>query len=190
MKITEDKKERKLRKLDDEEWREIAGTNGDYYVSNYGRVKSYRVNKEEGKLLRLSQVKGFAVITMKINDKTSTQLVHKLVATAFVPKGADCTHVIHLDWNIKNNHFTNLQWVTRADNYSRVLSRLHEKNRMNPSRLITYSKLKLEDVKVIKSMLLRGVKQNLIAKMFCISEMQVTRIKRGENWGNVEVENS
>jgi len=40
---------------------------------------------------------------------------------------------------------------------------------------------------LLKSMLQRGVVQAKIAKMFCISEMQVTRIKRGENWGHVQV---
>jgi len=34
-------------------------------------------------------------------------------------------------------------------------------------------------------MLQRGVTQQIIAKMFRISDMQVSRIKRGENWGHV-----
>jgi len=55
-------------------------------------------------------------------------------------------------------------------------------------RQITYSKLKVRDVIAIKKMLQRGVQNVDIAKMFCISEMQVTRIKRGENWGHVKVE--
>ena len=50
---------------------------------------------------------------------------------------------------------------------------------------INNSKLKEKDVMLLKSMLQRGVSQSKIAKMFCISEMQVTRIKRGENWGHV-----
>lgn len=180
-----------LPQFENEEWREIIGKNGEYYISSYGRVKSFRVNKKTGKILRLSQVNGFAVITMKINDKPTTQLVHKLVAGAFVPKPSpDCTHVIHMDWNIKNNHYTNLQWVTRKENYERILPKLHEINRLNPSRAVTHAKLKLEDVKVLKSMLQRGIKQSIIAKAFCISEMQVTRIKRGENWGNVQQDNT
>ena len=53
---------------------------------------------------------------------------------------------------------------------------------------INNSKLKERDVVLLKSMLQRGVTQASIAKMFCISEMQVTRIKRGENWGHVQPE--
>ena len=39
-------------------------------------------------------------------------------------------------------------------------------------------------------MLQKGVPNVKIAKMFCISDMQVTRIKRGENWGHVQLENT
>lgn len=30
-----------IKNLNGEEWKEISGTNGKYYISNYGRVKSY-----------------------------------------------------------------------------------------------------------------------------------------------------
>jgi DNA invertase Pin-like site-specific DNA recombinase len=60
-----------------------------------------------------------------------------------------------------------------------------QEERKKKGKVVTYSKLKLEEVALIKSMLKRGVKQKLIAKMFCISEMQITRIKRGENWNEV-----
>ena len=60
---------------------------------------------------------------------------------------------------------------------------------MVPSTDKTYNnnKLKESDITLLKSMLQRGVVQAKIAKMFCISEMQVTRIKRGENWGHVQL---
>ena len=48
--------------------------------------------------------------------------------------------------------------------------------------------VKAEDVKVIKTMLSKGIKQKIIARMFCISEMQITRIKQGVNWQEVEID--
>lgn len=54
------------------------------------------------------------------------------------------------------------------------------------TRLLTYHKLNEKDVKQVKSMLNKGIKGKIIAKMFCISEMQITRIKRGENWGHIK----
>jgi len=66
------------------------------------------------------------------------------------------------------------------------MPRLQEINKIKNKGLIRNSKLKAEDVKVLKSMLEKGIKQNVIAKLFSISEMQVTRIKRGENWAHIK----
>ncbi len=177
--------QRRLRKLEDEVWKEISFTDYKYEVSNYGRVRSYCQDESNGKILNPSQIGGFRVVSLKYKNKSKHYLVHKLVAQEFVPKDSNGqTVVIHLDWNKANNHYTNLQWYTKADSYKRMHKRLQEE-RKKKGKVVTYSKLKLEEVALIKSMLNRGVKQKLIAKMFCISEMQITRIKRGENWNEV-----
>ena len=175
----------KLRKLEDEIWHEISFTFKKYEVSNYGRVRSFNKGHVEGKILKPSNIGGFKTVSLKFNEKSRHFLIHKLVAEAFIPKeNADQSVVIHLDWNKNNNHVSNLQWVTRTESYARIHKRLQE-NRKKKGKVITYSKLKAEEVILIKSMLERGVRQKLIAKMFCVSEMQITRIKKGENWGDI-----
>jgi hypothetical protein len=182
-------RERKLKKIEDEVWKELPGSENRYFISNYGRIKSFVYDKLNGKLMHYSQIKGFYTINIRLYGAQKTYLVHKLTALVFVPKSSeDCTHVIHLDWNPKNNYYKNLDWVTREISYLRVSNYLRERNKNNPIKTITYSKLKAEDVRHIKSMLTKGVRQNLIARMFCVSEMQITRIKRGENWGDVLIE--
>lgn len=177
--------QRRLRKLEDEVWKEVPFADYKYEVSNYGRVRSYCQNAE-GKILNPSQIGGFKVVSLKSLNKSKHYLVHKLVAEMFVDKeSSDQTVVIHLDWNKANNHYTNLQWATKAESYKRMHKRLQEE-RKKKGKVVTYSKLKKEEVALIKSMLDRGVKQKLIAKMFCVSEMQITRIKRGENWKEIE----
>lgn len=179
--------DRNLRKLDDEVWKEIPFADKKYEVSNYGRVKSYCYNKTEGKVLRPGITKGFHTVTFKTEGKKKTFLVHKLVAMVFIEKESDDqTIAIHLDWNKKNNYFKNIQWVTREAAYERIMPRLQEINKIKNKGIVRNSKLKPEDVKVLKGMLEKGVKQNVIAKLFSISEMQVTRIKRGENWGKIK----
>ncbi|MFO7827891.1 MAG: NUMOD4 domain-containing protein [Bacteroidales bacterium] len=179
--------DRNLRKISDEVWKEIPFADKKYEVSNYGRVKSYCYNKDEGRILRPGITKGFHTVTFKTNGKKKTFLVHKLVAILFVPKESeDQTIAIHLDWNKRNNYFKNLQWVTRDKAYERIMPRLQEINKIKNKGLIRNSKLKADDVKVLKNMLEKGVKQNVIAKLFSISEMQVTRIKRGENWAHIK----
>lgn len=52
---------------------------------------------------------------------------------------------------------------------------------------ITYSKLKEPDVRIIKHQLKLGVPGAYLAKTFGVSEMQISRIKSGENWAHIEV---
>jgi hypothetical protein len=48
-----------------------------------------------------------------------------------------------------------------------------------------YTKLKQADVRIIKHQLAMGITGAVLAKTFGVSEMQISRIKRGENWDDV-----
>lgn len=48
-------------------------------------------------------------------------------------------------------------------------------------------KLKVRDVKIIKHQLSLGVSSAALARMFNVSDMQIFRIKSGENWGHIEI---
>ena len=182
-------KDKKLTKHTDEEWREVSDSNGLYFVSNYGRVKSMVRDPEKGRIMKQSQVKGFYCINIKRNGKYCSFLVHKLVAEAFVNKTSDLhTFVTHLDNNVSNNQISNLAWITREENYTHVMTLLNAFNRSRPGKFAPYSKLKTDDVRHIKGMIQLGVKQKVIAKMFCVSEMQITRIKQGVNWAEIIVD--
>lgn len=178
-----------LRLLQDEEWRVVPNSNNKYWVSNYGRVKSYMINKKEGELLKQSIIKNFRFVNLTFNGKHRTVYVHKLVASVWLEKPSDNhTIVTHLDRNLKNNHFSNLKWITLAE--SNVINATYFKEKYTGKKYPKErhnTKLKEQDIIQLKIMLSRGVSQAKIAKMFCISEMQVTRIKRGENWGDVKV---
>ncbi len=179
--------ERNLRKIEDEIWKEIPFADKKYEASNYGRVRSYCYDKINGKILKPGLTKGFHTVTFKTNGKKKTFLVHKLVAIVFVEKENDNQVIVtHIDWNKRNNHYKNLRWVTKEAAYARIMPRLQEINKIKNKGIIRNSKLKAEDVQVLKGMLEKGIKQNVVAKLFSISEMQVTRIKRGENWGKIK----
>ncbi len=177
---------RNLRKLNDEVWRELPFTDKKYEISNYGRVKSYCYDPVHGRIVKPGSIKGFLNVSLRVAGKKCSYLVHKLTAEMFLDKGSeDETVVIHLDWNKQNNYFKNLMWVTKEYSYKRMHAVLQENRRLS-GKTVTSSKLKPEDVQVLKGMLAKGIKQNVIAKLFRISEMQVTRIKRNENWSNIQ----
>ncbi len=178
--------ERKLRKIDDEEWKELTFTDKKYKISNYGRIKSYCYDKVNGRIVKLGNIKGFYNVSLRVNGQKRSFLVHKLTAEYFVEKTDENQDVvIHLDWNKQNNFYTNLKWETKANSYKRMHKVLQEA-RKKAGKVVTSSKLSKNDVAAIKRMLEKGVKQNLIAKLFCVSEMQVSRIARKENWAEIE----
>jgi hypothetical protein len=92
-----------------------------------------------------------------------------------------------LDFDKENNKASNLKWVTKAEMY------IHHKK--NPKKIarrgqITYSKLTEGRVRLIKKKIFdpnRKTRMRIIAKQFGISEMQLYRIKSGENWGHVKI---
>lgn len=43
-------------------------------------------------------------------------MIHRLVGEAFVENPYNKPEIHHKDNNPKNNHFTNLMWVTRKEN--------------------------------------------------------------------------
>ncbi len=179
---------RKLRKISDEIWERIPYADKHYEVSNYGRIKSFCYDKLEGRIVKPGIIKGFLNVSFLSDGKKKSYLVHKITAELFVNKQSDEQDtVIHIDWNKANNHASNLKWVTKDEAYKRMFQRIHEKRRNSKDKVITYSKLKADDVMQIKTMLSRGIAQNVIAQLFCVSQMQITRIKRGENWAHVKV---
>jgi len=184
--INKESKERKLRKLDDEEWRDIPYTDKHYEVSNYGRVKSFCYDPVNGRIIKPGVIKGFYNVSLRVKGKKKSFLVHKLAAEMFIPKdNPDQSVVIHLDWNKTNNHISNLKWVTKEESYKRMHKVLQEARR-KAGKVVTSSKLTPEDVSVLKGLLQKGVKQNVVAKLFAVSEMQVSRIARNENWAEIE----
>lgn len=70
--------------------------------------------------------------------------------------------IVHIDGDKRNLHYTNLQ--------------VGDKKHSN-------SKLTKEDVKHIRKQIKMGVPLRKIAWFFSVSEMQINRIKTGENWG-------
>jgi len=122
-----------LTPLLNEEFRDIKGYEGQYQVSNYGRVKrlekkeilksknqhinfcSYRTVKE--KILSNIYCKGYCRVTLSKNSIKKIFQVHRLVAQAFIPNPNDLPEVNHKKENEKdNNRIENLEWVTSKEN--------------------------------------------------------------------------
>jgi hypothetical protein len=171
-----------------------------YAISNYGRFVSYTDKVEEGKILKGGLTDGYRVFRYRVKidgeavDKYA--FIYKLVAQYFLKKTSeDQTCVIHLDYVRHNDAVLNLRYATKQEMLAHVRKspavieakkKLVEFNKQADGRKLTTTQ-----VIHLKKRLLdptRKTKLKSLAKQFGISEMQLYRIKRGDNWGHLKVE--
>ncbi len=156
-----------------------------YEISSLGRVKSYAVDKANGRVMKGSFVNGYLSVMVRLGGKVSqTHYVHRLVAKAFLDtESDDHSYVTHLDYDKTNNSRYNLKWMTEKE--------LIDHNNKNPAILksrTTGYKLTEADVRVIKRLLKNNkTRLSMIAKRFNITHTQLNRIRSGENWGHVTI---
>lgn len=169
---------------------ELWSNDDEYLVSNFGRIQRKKRNEDTWQLSKTSLIGGYDTfwIRRKNSKQSSSYYIHRVVATAFCERPENAKYVVHLDFDKLNNKASNLKWVDRAGMY------LHHKK--NPKKLarkgkVTSSKLTEGRVRLIKKKIFdpnRKTRMRLIAKQFGISEMQLYRIKSGENWSHVKID--
>lgn len=94
-----------------EVWREIKGTKGLYYISNYGRVLS--INNYSMRILQQTPDRsGYLTITTSVDGATCGYRIHQLVADYFLFKPEKASVIHHLDGDKWNNSADNLVWLT------------------------------------------------------------------------------
>ncbi len=112
-----------------EEWAEIEGTNGDYLVSNYGKVFNKRTNRLVGHKSTLGY--------MEVVINGHSCYIHRLVASAFIPNEEGLPEIDHIDTDKTNNVYTNLRWVSRKGNQNNEITkeRMKESNKRKAEHL-------------------------------------------------------
>ena len=128
--------------IDTEEWVPIHTLSGfesciEYYINREGQVKSTKGNKD--RILKYKWHKaGYPMVTLtqRIGRKKPIYVcVHKLVAFAFLgppptPYGAKIgnTCIDHIDESKTNCSASNLRWVSRKDNNTKLHYQRRRKN--------------------------------------------------------------
>lgn len=94
-----------------ERWRRVAGFEGYYLVSNLGRLWSLRGSKHPPTHL---QPNGYLTVGLGNGFINTRDLVHRLVATAFIPNPLNLRTVNHKDGIKTYNAATNLEWASQS----------------------------------------------------------------------------
>jgi hypothetical protein len=203
----------KLQFYPDEVFKEISlGEDDDrlqlrYAISNYGRLVSFsRWHEfEYGRIVKGSKQDGYRVwnYAVRADDnklKFRHRFYYRIVAEYFLPKTSDeQVYVLHLDRKRDNDHIENLKWATKAEMLAHskkspyVKAALKEQGRLLKKyreQKVDGNKLTVRQVKRLKKKLLdpnRKTLYKVLAKRYGVSEMQLYRIKSGENWGHIKV---
>lgn len=170
-----------------------------YAISNKGRLLSFTDEMKDGRILNGSLTDGYRLFKYKIYSDDTIINKHlffcKLVAEYFLKKDSeDQIFVLHLDRVRDNDDVRNLKWATKEQLME------HSKNspfvKQAKKNLLEFNikrdgrKLTSTDVIRIKKTLARKdqpTRMRIIAKQFGVSEMQIYRIKTGENWGHIKI---
>lgn len=124
---------------------------------------------------------GYRVFVLRDRSKYHRSRSHTLVAKAFIPNPENKPQVNHKDGDKLNNHVSNLEWVTHAENSSHAvrIGLFNIKGENHPM-----SKLTKEQVVAMR--LLRkkeGLSHQKIASMFGVCRRQAGDVINGVNWG-------
>ena len=118
-------------------------------------------------------------------------LVHRFVADYFLRKpGAKQIIVGHLNHDKLNNQASNLKWMTPEENYEHQKGSpyvIEEKKARRTRRKENSraTKLTVTKVMLLKKMLNQGKPMKQLVRQFKVSDTQILRIKRGENWADI-----
>lgn len=172
-----------------EEWRDVAGYEGIYQVSSYGRVM--RIAKGQG--ARAGHIlkpgccfNGYLIIALCRDGIQRTMNMHRVVAEAFLSRSANRDQVNHKNGVRDDNRVENLEWVTNAENQQHAYRELGAMLTHVRGEKHCNSKLTRVDVKKIRHLYATGdFTQQSLGEMFGVHKKTIYNIVYRKSWQHV-----
>lgn len=170
-------------KLKLEQWRDVIGFDSIYKISDLGRVKSLKFNKERI-LTQIKTTGGYLDVGLHKNKyfKKERLKVHRLVAIAFIPNPENKPEVNHKKGFTKYNVMSQLEWVTSTENqlhaYRTGLRTSLKGNKVNSCKLNEKDVLKIRRIG-------NSISKAEIARMFGVTDVNIGCILRRITWKHI-----
>lgn len=166
-------------------WKNIPGFEDEYQASNLGRIKSLAKSYKTGKgYIRHvpDRIIGGNGLTPKgykrVRIKTTTYLVHRLIALTWLPNTFNKEQINHIDGDKLNNNINNLEWSTNQENRDHAV----KNDLIAYDNMCPFTKLSKEDVKEIREMYRSGkYSQKIIGHLYDVCQQTISRIVLGQS---------
>lgn len=149
-----------------------------YEISSWGRVKN-----SSGKILKPGKNKyGYLHAGLCKLSKRKTILIHRLVASAFLPNPKNLLQINHIDGNKENNNIQNLEWCNASDNIGHAIQTGLTNNKGE-----NHSNSKLTEIQIleIRRLETEGWSQTQLAEKFGVSSGLISKIKKRQTWTHI-----
>ena len=168
------------------EWKPIEGYEGEYEISNDGRVRSLKRNKIGAITV---DNRGYSKKALSKNGEVKQFAVHRLVAKAFIDNPEEKEEVNHIDGNKLNNTVENLEWCTRSEN----MKHAHENKLQHYSSYVQLchrqkcGKFTEEDIEEVFRLRSEGLTHRQIAEKYGTSHTTIGSILNGESYKTLDI---
>ena len=163
-------------------WKDVEGYEGDYQISNFGRVKSFKSKLPY--LINKFVNGGYYKLSLHKNGVAKRNVcVHRLVATAFIENPNDKPFVNHIDGNKLNNRADNLEWCTPKENHEHAskMGLMERGEDRHCSKLTTQGVLEIR--KLYESEI--NISQRKLAEKYNVSQRLIWNIVNNKSWVHV-----
>lgn len=173
-----------MKNKEKEIWKWVVGMEGDFEISNMGRVRSYmKVGRyQTGRLIipnirkKCIDGRGYCNFFVNQNGKNKTLIVHREMAKAFLPNPNNYPLVRHLNDIKTDNRLSNLAWGTYLQN-----SKDADKN----GKLFKISGTNITPkltIDIVSEILLSSKNNTQLSKVYSVSESTIRRVRKGITW--------
>ena len=151
----------------------------DYPPSGYDvNEKGEVINTTTGYILK---PKHLANNYCYVKLKNKNYLIHRLVATKYIPNPDNKPQVNHIDGNKDNNNVSNLEWVTAKENKVHAVKH----NLVANGEKINLSKLTEDDIRFIRAHAKVDMKMKDLATKYNVSTKTIQNICQRKTWNHI-----